>query len=189
MDPLICNKRELAFKVLHCSLPTVDALLERYSDFPVKTRGSNGVPWEFVAADCVEFLQRKKTEETAASEAQSAERLGFFEQFKLPIDDVAGEEAAKLTPAQRAQMAQARLREQELGVKTGQLVPVGDVRRQYADLFRSIGQFLDTLPGQLGRAHGLPETVIRAMRQSIDEQRRNFVRDLDAKLSLDNAAA
>jgi phage terminase Nu1 subunit (DNA packaging protein) len=184
-EQLIVNKRELAFRVLECSLPTVDALLARYPDFPVRKRGSNGIEWEFLPQDVVGFLQRKRREDEQAG----ADRNQLFEQFKLPIDELAGEEAEGLSPNQRAALAQARLREHELALKSGMVIPASEVRQQYASLLRSVAKFLDTLPNQLGRAHGLPEPVIRAMRQSIDEQRRNFVRDLDTELAQDEAAA
>lgn len=176
---LIVNKRELAFRVLECSLPTVDALLERYADFPVQRRGSNGIEWEFVAADVVEFLQRKRREDEAAG----AQRSQLFEQFKLPIDELAGpDDATAITPNQRAALAQARLREHELALKAGLVVPTSEARQQYQVLLQQLGKFLDTLPQQLGRQHALPEMVVQSMRRSLDEQRRSFVAEFAAEL-------
>jgi phage terminase Nu1 subunit (DNA packaging protein) len=176
---LIVNKRELAFRVLECSLPTVDALLERYPDFPVQRRGSNGIEWEFVAADAVAFLQKKRREDEAAG----AQRSQLFEQFKLPIDELAGPDDAAITPNQRAALAQARLREHDLALKAGLVVPTAEARQQYQALLQRLGKFLDTLPQQLARQHALPEMVVQSMRRQLDEQRRAFVAEYAAELA------
>src|SRR5690242_3110714 len=102
---LIVNKRELARRVLDCSLPTLNELIERYPDFPVERRGSNGVEWLFDADRVVDFLRAKREAEARASE----ERNALFAQFRLPIDEVAPEGADELSPAQRAALAKARL--------------------------------------------------------------------------------
>lgn len=167
---LIVNKRELA-KILECSLPTLDNLIDRYSDFPVLQRGSNGIEFQFGAAAVIEFLRAKTEEEAHAAD----ERRSLFEQFKLPIDEVAGGEGADLAPAQRAQMALARSREHELALKVGMVLPRSDHRQACDLLVRGVGQFLDQLPTQLARFHNLPEAVVRSMRSMIDEQRRAFV--------------
>src|SRR5690348_9520844 len=122
---LIVNKRELARRVLECSLPTLNELIERYPDFPVERRGSNGVEWEVDADRVIEFLRSKREIEARASE----ERNTLFAQFKLPIDDVAPEGAGELSPSQRASLARARLAERKLALEAGMLVPVTDVRQ------------------------------------------------------------
>ncbi|HZL59173.1 MAG TPA: hypothetical protein VFC38_05690 [Stellaceae bacterium] len=47
--PITVNKGELA-RILTCSLPTIEALINRYPDMPILQRGSNGVEWQFDAA-------------------------------------------------------------------------------------------------------------------------------------------
>ncbi len=167
------NKRELARRVLNCSLPTLDDMLERWPDFPILRRGSNGVEWEFDAHKVVAFI-RGKREESEREKERSAE---FFQQFSLPIDDIAGD-AKEMTPAQRVQLAQARIKERELAIESGLLVNTAELRQDLTALFARLGKFLDQLPARVARDHNLPDEVIRAMRSNIDEQRRVFVRDM-----------
>jgi phage terminase Nu1 subunit (DNA packaging protein) len=178
MADLTVNKRELA-KILECSLPTLDKLIDRYADLPIEARGSNGVEWQFDPAKVVAFLKAKDAEEAHAAD----ERRSLFEQFKLPIDEVAaaGEDAG-LSPAQRAQMALARSREHELALKVGMVVPRSDSRQAFDQVIRGLGRFLDTLPTTLQRFHNLPDAVVRSIRAQIDEQRRLFVAEFRGEL-------
>lgn len=170
--PLVCNKRELAEK-LSLSVPTIDALLSRHGDeFPVRQRGSNGIPWEFDLPDVIAFLRHKDEDETRAI----AERRQAFEQFRLPLDDLASPEAEGLSPQQRNALSLARMREHELALAVGQVVRASEVEDSYRTLFRTLGRAFDTLPGQLARKFGLPDAVARAVREWLDEQRRQIVR-------------
>lgn len=182
-DRFRVNKRELA-RILRCSLPTVDAMMGRYQDFPVEQAGTVGRPYLFDAEAVVEFLKRKREEEAA----EEAKRGSFFEQFSLPIDEVAPEGAAQLSPSQRAQLAQARIREQDLAIKAGFLVQTSEVRRCIMQLLTSLGRMLDALPDQVARAHNLPDATARAMRSTIDEHRRRCVRELDEFFAAQEAA-
>lgn len=175
---LIVNKRELARQILECSLPTLDALIERFPDFPIERGGTHGVEYAFDAAAVTEFLQGKRDEDKRAA----AQRKELFSQFSLPIDAIAGEEAAVLSPSQRAALAKARLVEHRLAVESGLLLHATDVRQVLRTAVSALGRFVDTLPGQLGRRHNLPDEVVRALRDQMDEARRLFVRDLRALL-------
>ena len=167
------NKRELA-RILRCSLPTVDAMIARYPDFPIEQVGTVGRQWLFDAAAVVEFLNRKREEEAA----EEAKRGSFFEQFSLPIDNVAPDGSRELSPSQRAQLAQARIRERDLAIKAGLLVETSEVRQRLTQFLTKLGRMLDTLPDQVARTHNLPEATARAMRATIDEQRRRCVQEL-----------
>lgn len=180
-ERLVVNKRELARRILECSLPTLNELIERYPDFPIERKGSNGVEWEFDADGVVAFLAAKREAEARASD----ERNTLFAQFKLPIDEVAGEGAAELSPAQRAQLATARLKERKLAVEAGMLVSVAEVRQSLHVALARFGKFLDVLPKQVGTQHNLPEEVQRSMRGRLDDERRRFVAEIQAFLEQD----
>jgi len=177
-EALVCNKVELA-EHLKCSLPTLDALLRRYGDdFPVRRKGSNGIAWEFVLADVIAFLKAEREAEQHAAD----ERAQLFEQFRLPLDELAAPEAEGMTPQQRASLALARQREHELALQTGQVVLASEMVEADRRMWKSLGRFLDSLPNQLARLHNLPDPVVRSMRAMIDEQRRLLVRELGGEL-------
>lgn len=177
--PLFVNKRELARQVLHCSLPTLNDLLERYPDFPIERKGSNGVEWQFDPAKAVAFLKGVEEAERRASD----ERAELFKQFSLPVDEIAGDEARGLSPTQRYQLAKARGAETELARKSGFLLETAETRQALQTALGRLGKSLDALPGQIGRSHNLPDEVVRAIRNRIDEFRQTLVGDLKAFLT------
>lgn len=175
---LTVNKRELA-KLIECSLPTLNELIDRYADFPVAKRGSNGVEWEFDAQAVIEFLGEKKDAETRAA----TERANLFKQFSLPIDAQAPEGSTELSPTQRKAIAEARIKERRLAIETGLLADVPQLRQNQTLVIARLGRFFDNLPPQLAREFNLPEEVMRAMRKRLDDQRRSFVAEIDELMS------
>lgn len=171
---LTVNKRELA-KLLKCSLPTLNELIDRYPDFPVVKRGSNGVEWEFDAQEVIDFLRMKEEAENRAA----AERASLFKQFSLPIDAAAPEGAGDLSPSARRSLAEARLKERRLAIETGMLAEVPALRQNQTLVIGRLGRFFDNLPQQLAREFNLPEEVMRSMRKRLDDQRRGFVAEID----------
>jgi len=120
---VLVNKRELARR-LGVSLPTMGALIDRYQDFPVVERGTNGVEWKFDLATVIAFVQAQREAE-AASKAARDEQLA---QLVLPLD---------LQPAEipapglsfRDQLAAVELRAKlrKEAIEAGGLVRVVDV--------------------------------------------------------------
>ncbi len=174
----LVNKRELAFRVLSCSLPTLDKMLERYPDFPVVTRGGNGVEWEFDPVEALAFVRRQREDAARATVAQQE----FFAQFSLPIDDVAPEGAAELAPAQRLAMAKARQAEQQLARETGFLVETAAVRQALQIGLAALGRSLQQMPRMLCGEFNLPDEVERAMQRRISDAQRQLVASVQTVL-------
>ena len=96
-ERLFVNKQELAQKILEVSVPTVNAIINRYPDLPIEQRGTNGLAWRFDACAVVKFLQDKRAEARRAG----AGRETLFEQLKLSLDEMDAPEASGFSPAQR----------------------------------------------------------------------------------------
>lgn len=180
-DRMLANKGELA-KLLRVSLPTLNSLIDRYPDFPIETRGSNGIEWEFDAPRVIEFIREKKTAEANAA----AERRDLFAQFELPELEPEAD-GGPLSASQRLAMAKALQLERKMAREEGLLMPVSELRPALTSAIVRLGKSLETLPGQLARQLNLPDEVARAMRRSIDDFRRNAVRDLQEFLVRDVA--
>lgn len=172
-DRLLVNKSQLA-TILKCSLPFIATLLEDYPDLPVVTRGGRGTEWVFDAGEVTAYLEQRRAAERLEADRQAELR----KQYSLPIDDAPELQAGQgLTPKQRRDIAGARLIERKLAQETGQLVTKSELRMALTTMLGAFGRFLDTLPGQIGRHHGLPDEVVASIRRRIDEQRRIFVEE------------
>lgn len=175
------NKRELA-KALGCSAPTLDNLIDRYADFPIESKGSNGRSYAFDPEKVKAFLVRKKEEELAAGRA----RMELLDQVQLPllaqIGGGSGTESPALTPGQQLQTIKAARELDKLGVERGQLVETARLRPALERAFGKVAEVLDSLPNQLARRHNLPPSVISAVRETIAQERRRLHEQLAREL-------
>lgn len=167
------NLDEMA-RVLRVSLPTLRAWIRRHPDFPVVAEGRNGLPWELDPEAVIAFVRRKKDEEAA----RQAERDDLLAQISLPIEDLVPAENRGLTAAERLKLAQAMRVEDEVAKQRAFLVQTSEMRARLTDAWGPLNQFLQSLPGQLGRRHNLPDAVVRDMRRAIETQQRELHRRL-----------
>lgn len=174
-ERLTVNKRELA-RLLKCSLPTLDRLIDDNPDLPIERRGSNGVEWEFDPEAVVGFIADRREAEKQAGAARSE----LLRQFTLPFEQTEPEGARDLSPSERKNLADALSKERKLAIEAGLLVTTASVRQGLGDAFKLLGRHLDGLPQQLGRRHHLPDAVVREMVAQIADARRQFVRELEA---------
>ncbi|WP_198366144.1 terminase small subunit [Roseomonas sp. KE0001] len=177
---MLVNKSELA-TILSVSLSTLHEWIRKDPAFPVHTRGSYGVEWQFDADQVMAHLQHK---EEAELEAQR-ERRERLEQYRLPLTGQEGAAAddTDFTPQQALALVRKRRLELEMAREAGFLVQASEVREALGAAFSNLGKALQSLPGQIGRTHGLPEPVVRSIRGSVDTFQRNLVRDLQHLMS------
>jgi len=164
------NKRELAV-CLGVSLPTVSAWIDRYPDFPIVERGTNGREWRFDVEAVRGFMRRREEEEERAETARAEQ----IRQVSLPTTDpgdIAGNDVLTLDQI-RAIRATDELRRSR-----GFLVSVPELRQAMtAAIARWSAAELSVLQ-QAGRDLALPEPVVRALQDRFADARRQFVRSL-----------
>ena len=118
MSAPVVKKKELA-KLLKISRQTLDLWIERWDQFPVLERGTNGREWQFDPAAVTDFLRARREEERQRKEARD-EALA---QLSLPLDD---DEAmpglSGLSAADRLRMAQLAKLQREEAERLGKLV-------------------------------------------------------------------
>ena len=166
---LTVNLEEMATK-LGVSLSTLRDWMRRHEDFPVVAEGRSGVPWQLDPVEVIAFVDRKRAEE-AASKAQRDELLA---QIPMPMDDLLPPEERGLPAAERLKNAQAMLKEDEVARARGHLVLKTDMRARLTESWGPLAQFLQALPGVIGRRHNLPDAVVRDMRRMIEAQQREL---------------
>lgn len=177
---LLVNKAELA-DILGVSMPSLNDWLRKDPNFPVVSRGSNGVEWQFEPGAVIEY--RAQVAEAEAAEARK--RQEAMEQFRLPLlaDASSGGAApGALTPQQELAMSRKRQLDIEMAKAARFLVLASEVRQDLNPTLVEAGHYLQSVPERLGRKFGWPPDVVLELRQAMDECQREMVRKLRAWL-------
>ncbi|GBQ69693.1 phage DNA packing protein [Ameyamaea chiangmaiensis NBRC 103196] len=181
------NKRELA-RLLRVSLPTLTSWLDKWPEFPVVERGTNGVNWQFSVDDVVTFLSDRQAEE----QARKADRDEELMKLQLTLDLGLKSEPESLPSSRvpvKEQIDLMRLQEMKVrqAEKCRQLVKVDEfadlaggafaqIARESGIFVRRLCQELNCSDAQLRHAEirfadmqrGIVEKVMRAMESGDD---------------------
>lgn len=163
------NKRELA-AIVGRSVPTISNWIDKYPDFPVVDRGTNGKEWVFDPHAVRDFIA---TIEAADAQA-AADRAARLQQLGLPFTDPgdASQPSAVAYTLDDIKRIQAldTLRQQR-----GFLVDVTEIRQQLTSAVARWSRANRAAIAQAARDHNLPDPVARAIRESLEEAQRQFV--------------
>lgn len=176
------NKAELCAE-LGWSRPRLDRVLERESNFPVRTRGDSPDGWTFNLATVIQYLaagggakqkggRKPRTVDEDAAPAKQPDPP------KTPLQHQ-GEATAK----QRRDTVAAELMEDKLRRDRGELLDREDVRQTVAGALAIFSRNLDTLPDQVVKVLGLDEAKTERVRELIGEVRKKLVDDLTQLLA------
>lgn len=174
LSPVIGNKAELA-RALRCSVPTVNVMLERWSDFPIIERGTNGREYRFDIAGCIDFVQRQR----ADAERDQAERAELFAQMTLP-DLAPTLEPGAVKASDQLALARVRQMHRREQLENGLLVPTTEVRQVLTGAFTRLRRAMDASITQAARRHHLADAVLRDIVAGFHEAQRAFVADTTA---------
>ena len=171
---MLVNKRELA-RVIQCSLPTVDRLLERHGDaFPIVERGALGREWKFAPQAVIDFLREVDRTQQEAGEARDAE----LQQFVLPLAPVE-EDTKGLKPTDLLALAKVREAQRREAREVGFLVETAEVRQALGTAFARLAVRLRAELRQAAQDHNLPDAVARALLERISAVQRDFAANAD----------
>ena len=177
---MLVNKRELA-RVLQCSLPTVDRLIDRHGDrFPVVAAGALGREWQFDAQAVLDFLREVDHAQQAAGEARDAELQQYALPF-MPADD----ESKGLKPADLLALAKVREAQRREAREVGFLVPTAEVRQALGTAFARLAVRLRAEIRQAAQDHNLPDAVTRALLERVASAQRDFAGNAEKFLDPD----
>jgi hypothetical protein len=76
-----------------------------------------------------------------------------------------------MAPSARHQLARAHYMEMRVAEKARQLIPMHEVERGHAEIFKRLALFLDTLPCILERDCGLPTHALKRLDEAVDKAR------------------
>ncbi|HUC17783.1 MAG TPA: terminase small subunit [Acetobacteraceae bacterium] len=161
------TKRELHLK-LGVSRPTLDAWIDRYPDFPIVERGTNGTPYRFDPAAVIAFLRAKQDEQAK----RNAERDEQLAQLVLPLDRPGSEPGKIISAEERLKEAKANAAEIALGKELGTLVQVGPLEEKLLHTFGELNRHLTSFIRQLAREQNWPEPILLDAERRLAEMQR-----------------
>ena len=171
--PVLVNLEELA-ELLDLSLPPVRKLV-REPGFPVRRRGSNGVPYEFDARAVARWRdgneRRLEAERQARAEQMAQSKLELFGGSSVDPD------RATLSPREHKQALEAEVHATNLKRLRGELVDAAIMQARLAAMFVRLRVRLMEIGDKIGRRHDLDRQVRGvidgevedAIRQAADE--------------------
>ena len=156
------------------SEPTLRKLITERPDFPLISRGTNGVAYEIDLEAAFAFVQGLEAEKRAAIEARNAEirQLGF----ELLGNDAASASAtnAALSSDDRRRLLEEELAAIRVAERRRELVRKAQVISAVGDLILFIAEKQKTLADRLGkRAHAARE-VLDALDRLVEQDRRDI---------------
>lgn len=169
------NKRKLA-SVLGVTTVTLGNWLERWPDFPVLERGTNGRDYVFDVRAVVDFLRAKKEAEAAAA----AEKDEALSQLALPLLELEQPESAagsRLSVKEQIAALELSTKRRKEAVELGKLVGADEVSETLMAAFANFSRGLRAAVRQAAADQNLPASVTRALEARIADAQRTFVRE------------
>ena len=168
------NKAELALR-LGISLPTLTGWMQRYPEFPIASRGSNGRSYAFDFAAVFEFLRSRQEEQSQAK----AERDEALAQLRLPFD-LPNVEPPPKTASPKEELDAWRLRkfQREEMEKAGKLIPTDIVLPAITGVLARLNRDAHSFLRQLARENNWPDPYTRTVEARLGDIQRAGVKDL-----------
>ena len=149
------------------SEPTLRKLIDENPDFPLLSRGRNGVAYEMDLAAAISFikgLEAKKEEERRAS-ADQVKQLGLA----LLGEDAASDLAqAALSATERKAMLEGELFAIRVGRERGELVRKASMEAAVGAVFQLLNSKMRSLPARLSKRMELSRKQIALIDQIVE---------------------
>lgn len=170
------------------SEPTLRKMIAENADFPILSRGSNGVAYEFDLKEAVQFVQGLREREEAAARARSEE----VRQFGL---DLLGADAAStssgpvsLSASERKAMLEEELIAIKVAERRGELVRKSSVERAVSVALVKLQQQRTSFSARLAKRADVPRAALVVIDQMLEADAIAYA-DLLARMTDDDNAA
>ena len=185
--PLVVNKRELS-RLLRTSVVSLGNWIEKWSDFPVVERGTNGREWRFDPPAVVEFLRAKKEQERRQERELGESRDAALSQMTLPLS-LLGDDQRPPAPGtslkdQKAAL-ELRVAQRKEAEALGRLVACDEVRDAITIAFATMSRVLSASIRSIGHDHNLPPAILRSLQTRITSAQRDAIRAIGEQLAGD----
>ena len=185
------NKRELA-KRLRVSLPTLTNWIDRWEDFPVVSRGGNGVSWAFSLEDVFAFLSDRREEEAQSKAGRDQQLLDLqlsFDALLPPEPQQAPASGSRMTVKEQIDAWKLRDLKRKEAERCGTLVIAADVQEMFTSTVARLARDIGVYIRQTGREQGWPDAMIRQAEAKLAEMQRKSVTDALRALETDEPNA
>lgn len=155
------------------SEPTLRKLIDEHPDFPIRSRGKNGVSYEIDLVEAATYVTglRQAEEEKLRARSATIRQLGLD---LLGGDSVAAVEGAALTPAERKALLEEELVAIKVAERRGELVRKASIEAALAAFMMRLQRKGESFSARLARRIELSRDQIAAidamMRQDLREQ-------------------
>ncbi|GBQ52226.1 terminase small subunit [Komagataeibacter sucrofermentans] len=183
------NKRELA-KRLRVSLPTLTNWIDRWEDFPVVSRGGNGVSWAFSLEEVFAFLADRREEEAQSKAGRDQQLLDLQLSFDalLPPDPQPAP-GSRMSVKEQIDAWKLRDLKRKEAERCGTLVIAADVQEMFTSAVARLSRDIAVYIRQTGREQGWPDAMIRQAEAKLADMQRKSVTDALRALETDEPHA
>jgi len=179
------NKRELA-SALKVSLPTIGAWMQRWPDFPIEARGTNGSSYRFVYVDVAEFLTVKRDEEAQAKSERDEALMGLqltFDALLPPQPSVQFDR--RLSPKEEIDLWKLRDLKRREAERCGKLVIASEVQELFTNALARLSRDTSMFLRKLAREQNWPDSQVRNIEERFADVQRASVAEALSELNMD----
>jgi len=178
------NKRDMALR-LRISLPTLTAWIDRWPDFPIAQRGTNGASYRFVPEEVFQFLAERREEELRERSGRDEQLMALQLTFDALLPAQPVEQRRTISTKEEIELWKLRDLKRREAERCGTLVIAAEVQDMFASALARLQRDQAVFIRKLGRQEGWPESQMRAVEAQFAEVQRAAVRDALAILNTD----
>ena len=181
-ENLSLNKKEMA-KRIGVSLPTLTSWIERWDDFPIIERGTNGARYRFNAHDVLLYISEKQAEERAKT-AERDERLTSIqlEMAELFPEEERGSEESHSDIKKELDAWKLRGLKRKEAELSGRLLIASEVRDSLMDVLSRLGSETRSFWKRSCIRNGIPAAVVDRLLEDYADVQRALVNGLSDSL-------
>ncbi len=149
------------------SEPTLRKMIGDNPDFPILSRGKNGVAYEFDLAAAAQFVVSLREREEVAARARANE----VRQFGLALlgeDSAVNQERVGLSPAERKALLEEELISIKVGERRGELIRKASVEAAFASIMSLLNQSGRSFASRLAKRTELTRDQIALIERMMD---------------------
>lgn len=187
-EPVLVQLGELAAVPGMPSEATLRKLVRENDDFPVVSRGKNGVAYEIDLERAVQWIRDNEEKKLQAQRERQDEVRQFAMDFLGP-DAASDQGQSGLSAAERKQLLEEELVAIKLAERKGELIRKASIESALATVLIKDAQRRSSFSQRLAKRIDLPRDVIAAIDAMQEFDRESFARELEQISEIDDADA